>query len=542
MSLVSHARRWWDDLDFFAPDVRRDLGRLFLQLERAFSSLAARPQRGEPAGWAGLTRRGNWDRLVHSEWALSEAAPEEFVRRAGEGELSFWETGEQAGAQQDLMWCWLDVGPDQLGACRLVQLALMFYLQHQALRGTGKFCWGCIQGPQRGYDALGIDEVKTYLRSRSLDPGRRPPDLAGANCWCIGSPAWLTQVQPGYHKVALVQTGLETVELTYGPRRLQLQLPPGERAARLMRDPFSQQREPATSSAVSGGGQLAFSSCGRKLVLIDEGVISLIPLPSSVSEPPGRVRRYQLKRPGRVVAFSWERNSLHVCQEHQGEWSIYRVNPANAEHERLVRTVPSQSATSLGTCWPAGRGYYVWLDDQLWEFGHNVREHKFDTLNDRIWGSRAVIADAVQKKLVTPEGAPLFDLPDLPIKRVYLCTGHGLGLQRTGQIVALHLGEEHYQILCGDKVNQSVQVVDLACAAQVVGVTLSSRYHQPALVVRHAQRFRLVGKDFSEMVEVGFPIAEACLHFDGLLGYRTQGGQLRCYETTTNTHLWANSP
>jgi len=541
VSLVSHTRRWWDDLDFFAADVRRDLGRLFLQLERAFSSLAVRPQRGEPAGWAGLTRRGSWDRLAHSEWALSEAAPEEFVRRAGEGELSFWETAQQADAHQDLLWCWLDVGPDQLGACRLVQLALMFYLQHLVLRGSGKFCWGCIQSPQRGYDALGLDEVKLYLRSRSVDPGRRPPEPAGANSWCIGSPAWLTQVQPGYHKVSLVQTGLETVELSYGARRLHLQLPPGERAARLMRDPFSQQREPAVSSAGAGGGQLAFSGCGRKLVLINDQTISLIPMPSSVSEPPGKVRRYQLKRPGRVVAFSWERNSLHVCQNHQGQWSLYRLNPANLQQERLVQVAAENPFARLGCCWPAGRGYFMWLEGQLWELAPGVREHKFDTLNDRIWGSRAVIADAAQRKLVTPDGAPLFDLPDLPIKQVYLCTGRGLGLQRTGQIVALHLGEEHYQILCGDKVNEGVKVIDLACNAKVVGVTYSSRYQQPALVVEHARRFRLVGKDFSEMVEVGSAIGEACLHFDGLLGYRTQGGQLRVYDTTSQTHLWANS-
>ncbi len=541
MSLVSHTRRWWDELDFFAPDVRRDLGRLFLQLERALPSLAARPQRGEPAGWAGLTRRGNWDRLVHSEWALSEAAPEEFARRAGEGELSFWETARQADAQQDLLWCWLDVGPDQLGACRLVQLALMFYLQHLVLRGSGKFCWGCIQSPQRGYDALGLQEVKLYLRSRSVDPGRRPPESAGVNSWCIGSPAWLTQVQPGYHKVSLVQTGVETVELTCGARRLQLQLPPGERAARLMRDPFSQQREPAVSSAVAGRGLLTFSGCGRKLVLIDDQTISLIPLPSSVSEPPGKVRRYQLKRPGRVVAFSWERNSVHVCQEHLGIWSLYRANPANLEQERLVQVAGQSAFAALGCCWPAGRGYFMWLEDQLWEFGKDVREEKFATLNDRVWGSRTLLAHVHQNKLVTPDGAPLYDLPNVRIQAVFLCTGRGLGLQRIGQIVALHLDGNRYKILWRDRISGSERVTELTARGTVLGVTVGSRYNQPALVVQHAQHFQLLGADFSEIVEVGFSIAEACLHFDGLLGYRTQGGQLRVYDTASQTHLWANS-
>lgn len=542
MSLVSHSRRWWDELDFFAPDVRRDLGRLFLQLERAFSSLAARPQRGEPAGWAGLTRRGSWDRLVHSEWAVSEVAPEEFVRRAGEGELSFWEQAEQADAQQDLLWCWLDVGPDQLGACRLVQLALLFYLQHLVLRGSGKFCWGCIQSPQRVNDALGIEEVKVYLRSRSLDPGRRPPDPAGLNCWCIGSPGWLSQVQSGYQKVSLVQTGVESVQLTYGSRCLQLQLPSGERAARLMRDPFSQQRDPAISSGVAGGGQLTFSGCGRKLVLIEEGSISLIPMPSSVSEPPGKIRRYQLKRPGRVVAFSWERNSLHVCQEHLGEWSFYRVNPANAEQEKLVQAVPFQTATTPGCCWPAGRGYCLWLDGQIWEFAQDQREHKCDTLNNNVWGSRTILADAQQHKLVMADGSHSYDLPEVPVQKVFLCTGRGLGLPRIGQMAALHLRGGRYLILCRERSVDRVRTLEMTAPGQVIGVTLPSRYNEPALVVQHPRHFQLLGADFSEIVEVGHPITQACLHFDGLLGYRTEGGQMRCYDTISQTNLWASSP
>ncbi|MBX3166860.1 MAG: hypothetical protein KF760_05585 [Candidatus Eremiobacteraeota bacterium] len=540
MSLVSHSRRWWHELDFFAPDVLRDLGRLFLQLERAFSSLAARPQRGEPAGWSGLARRGGWDRLVHSEWGVAEVAPEEFVRRAGEGELSFWETAQQADARQDLLWCWLDVGPDQLGACRLVQLALMFYLQHLVLRGSGKFCWGCIQSPQRGYDALGIDEVRLYLSSRSVDPGRRPPDPGGLNCWCIGSPAWLTQVQPGYQKVALEQTGPESVQLTCGARRLQLQLPPGERAARLLRDPFSQQREPAVAAGAMGAGLLSFSSCGRKLVMLEEGTISLIPLPSSVSEPPGKVRCYQLKRPGRVVAFSWERNSLHVCQEHQGQWSFYRVNPANLDQEKLL-TTSAQPVQRPGCCWPAGRGYYLWLDGELWEFGADYRERKLVTLNDTVWSSRTPMAEEQSRTLMTSDGAHLYDLPNAT-QKVFLCTGHGLGLPRIGQIVALHMGGDGYLILCRERSIDGERRIELSVAGKVVGVALASRYNQAALVVQHPQHFQLLGADFSEIVEVGFPIAQACLHFDGLLGYRTQGGQLRCYDTRSQTHLWANSP
>lgn len=539
MTLVSHSRRWWEQLDFFAPDVLRDLGRLFLQLERAFSSVSSRPQRGEPAGWSGLARRGNWDRLVHSEWAVSEVSPEEFVRRAGEGELSFWETAQQAGAQQDLLWCWLDVGPDQLGACRLVQLALMFYLQRLVQQGSGKFCWGCIQTPQTGYDALGPDEVKAYLRARSLDPGRRPPEIEGMNLWCIGSPAWLSQVPSVYHRVSLVHSDAETVQLIYGSRSLQLQLPPGERAARLLRDPFSQQRQPVTSSLQSDG-QLSFSGCGRKLVLVDEQSISLIPLPSSTSEPPGKVRRYPLKYPGRVVAYSWERNALHVCQEHQSEWFLYRLNPASLEQERLVR-VPAEDSRGLGCCWPAGRGYYLCLEGELWELGVDYRERKFELLQQTVWSSRGLLADKLQQKLITADGAPLYGLPQGPAQSIFLCNGRALGLPLIHQMIALGYGNDSYQLVLNDRTSRTEKRLVIKTSHPVLGITYVSRYQQPALVVQHSQHFQLLGADFSEMVEVGTPIAQACLHPDGLLGYRLENQQVRCYDTLSQSSLWASA-
>ncbi|MFN8611163.1 MAG: hypothetical protein U0931_26705 [Vulcanimicrobiota bacterium] len=539
MSLATHSRRWWDDLDFFAPDVRRDFGKLFLQLERAFSSLAGRPDRGEPAGWAGLTRRGHWDRLVHSEWAVAEAAPEEFLRRAGEGELSFWQMAQQTQAHHELVWCWLDVGPDQLGACRLVQLALMFYLQHRLAPGQGKFCWGCIQKPEVGYDRLEAPQVRSYLRSRSLDPGRRPAPRDNVVTWCIGSPAWLTQVPAGYHKVALVQTGIETVQLTYGSRQLSLQLPPGERATRLMRDPFSHEVGPQVSLVGKPAAHLTFTQCGRKLVLVDERNISLVPLPSSVSEPPGKVRRYHLERPGQVRAVSWERNALHVCQEHNGQWTFYRANPPNQEGLHLLE-VEAASVKGVGCCWPVGTGYYMWVQDSLWQLSPGSA-NRLEVLNEVVSGSRGLVARSDLKAVATMDGAIMHPFPDERVRRVFFCNGRGLGLQRTGQLLAFQVGDEEFQIFQRDRNSSEEVCLNLSAKAPVLGLTYVARYRQPALVLRQPERFQLMGVDFSELIEVGFPIAEACLHFDGLLAYRTQGGQLRCFDTVTQTHLWASS-
>ena len=44
---------------------------------------------GEIDGYAGLARRGDFERLLLSEWLLADEMPDEFIRRATSNELAF---------------------------------------------------------------------------------------------------------------------------------------------------------------------------------------------------------------------------------------------------------------------------------------------------------------------------------------------------------------------------------------------------------------------------------------------------------------------
>ena len=533
------ARRWWDQLDFFAPDVRRDYGRLLTQLERGFSAVAASPEGGEPAGWAGLTRRGSWERLVTSEWALAEVAPEEFVRRATQGELAYWQMAQEARQQARMVWVWVDVGPDQLGACRLVQLAMLFLLQHLCKRSGGQLCWGMIQSPQKGYDRLGAEEVKTYLRSRSLDPGRRPPEApSGMQSWCLGSPAWLTQVPTSYQRVGLLQTSSQSVEVQYRQRRLTLQMPSPERALRLLRDPFSLPTEPATSSPGGGDGVLRFSQCGRKLMLIDDRKVVLVPLPSSPNEPAGKTRTFPLRHSGRVIAVCWQGSALNVAQENDGRWLVYRQNPPTVQSDGYVCfSAPDAFPGIIGACWPTGGGWQIGVGEQLWAINEaDGVKRQFATRGGSLLGSRACLARRDEPQLVNAVGDPLFELPTLEFRRALVCSGFGSGVTRLGYEVALELDERSW-LLIGKQGSAQVR-----CDGNVVGLVHHLRQRQPALLVQHAHHYVVQGADWSEVLDIGFLLAESVVHPDGLLAYRPQGGQIRCHSFVSQAHLWASPP
>ena len=90
-------------------------------------------QHGDPDGLDGLARRGPFERLLLSEWALADAVPEEFLRRAAMNELLFTKQATRAQAppprRRVLI---LDAGPGSLGAPRLVQLALVLAAARRA--------------------------------------------------------------------------------------------------------------------------------------------------------------------------------------------------------------------------------------------------------------------------------------------------------------------------------------------------------------------------------------------------------------------------
>ena len=114
-------RPWASQLSLFPLDLALHLGPYVARLSAALGSLRPRGETdgGEPQGYDGITRRGTFDRLLVSEWLWALEAPDELVRRAAFGELSFLKPAfhQPRGARRTVAL--LDAGPDQLGAPRI---------------------------------------------------------------------------------------------------------------------------------------------------------------------------------------------------------------------------------------------------------------------------------------------------------------------------------------------------------------------------------------------------------------------------------------
>ena len=126
MQLPAMLRPWADWLSLFPPDLAKTMGDLLLRLNPLLTPLQRHAARVaiDPAGVGDIVTRGSYDRLLISEWAYADTVPDEFLRRAANGELLF-AGPEPANSDEPLSSVALfDAGPFQLGEPRLVHLAL----------------------------------------------------------------------------------------------------------------------------------------------------------------------------------------------------------------------------------------------------------------------------------------------------------------------------------------------------------------------------------------------------------------------------------
>lgn len=252
MRLPALLRPWTDWLALFPPENAAPLGELLLRLSPMVGPLRRRavPVAVEPAGIGDIVRRGHYERLLIGEWALLDAAPDEFLRRAGSGELLF--TGpEPADNEQSLRSVVLfDAGPSQLGTPRLVHIAMFILLARRAELAGATFEWGVLQAPGTLHAADGTDALRRLLDARTLsvldqDGLARWDEVLGPaqdDGWVIGDPGALCPA--ALRSGALVRRswlgdGLEVALSGQGQRRtIVLPLPAPEDGVRLLRHPF----------------------------------------------------------------------------------------------------------------------------------------------------------------------------------------------------------------------------------------------------------------------------------------------------------------
>ena len=314
---------WSASLDLFPRELADALGPLVRRLDAAVGPLraSARPGAGEPDGFDGLTRRGNYERLLLSEWLLAEEMPEEFARRAAMSEHAFLHLARiepKGGLSAAALF---DAGPNQLGTPRIAQIAALIVLSRRAEAAGARFRWGILQQSEAELQTevsaptlARLLSARTAKEAADTDVLRwrdalTPSDAAvPADLWLIGGPRLadfpasigaahlrLTDpLEPDSREVrAVIRDGNARVR-----PEIALPLPPEAECARLLRDPFraavpAPRRVPGQDSKITA---LAFSSDGAKLMARrDEETLLVWAIPNSPRAGVGNAKQYYAK-------------------------------------------------------------------------------------------------------------------------------------------------------------------------------------------------------------------------------------------------------
>jgi hypothetical protein len=252
VTLPGALRRFRHELDIFPSEIQSALGRLLPPLARLLGNESSASDYSEaPDGFDGVVRRGPYERLLASEWGLHSVAPLEFLRRAADAEHAFYALSYEQPRSRRGSVVLLDSGAEQLGGCRIVQLALLVLLHERARRQGARFRWRSLsdssQALHTGLDAVA---VRGFLTARSAFVTEAAHAISAARehaeeeSWLIGSPRLLAQAPDVAHAIALrerPEPGPEAVEVALlgrAPRRVTLELPKGPIATRLLRNPF----------------------------------------------------------------------------------------------------------------------------------------------------------------------------------------------------------------------------------------------------------------------------------------------------------------
>lgn len=342
---------WEPELALFSREL---VGHLSSLSERLFNAIGPLPVRSEqrvdePNGYGALSRRGPYERLLVSEWALQLEAPDEFIRRASSGEQLFIELERRAPAGALEAWLLLDTGPSQLGMPRIAQLAALVAFTRRA-REAGVFLrWAPLwyfEVPE--YRALTPQTVHGWLESRVANEPNAGVLQQWANLlapaaglerevWVVGAPRLAPlAARHGWQVLTLEEAADDTaaslearVLRTTGtkskrPQRpLTLTLPDQATAVRLLRNPFEWKQpktpppEPKKNRApleLVSDTQLVFSlDSHRLLVRTIEGSVAALPVPNTVRAPYGWPTVAQLPPRTSLVAVLWKsRRERHV--------------------------------------------------------------------------------------------------------------------------------------------------------------------------------------------------------------------------------------
>ena len=265
MEMPAALRPWRRWLEWLSPEQILATGDLLQRLQAALGAFRGPQQRGEhePNGIDELRRRGPYHRLLLSEWALADAAPDEFLRRVSSGEHLFLSPRRETRKADARIVAVFDAGPAQLGAPRLAQIALWILLARRAEEAGIEFRWGTTAEPGVLHAADSPQALKDFLARRTLaHAGAEAAEVwrsalaadrrALSECWRIGAAgqeaaaavhAAEKHAQAFTHRIDIRREWLGALVVRFvgpgGQREIALPLPPSGAAAKLLRGHFA---------------------------------------------------------------------------------------------------------------------------------------------------------------------------------------------------------------------------------------------------------------------------------------------------------------
>ncbi len=375
---------WSGALSLMAPELHAVFTPWLPRLDIAIGAVRATraSHREEPDGYAGLSRRGPYERLLASEWLLADEMPEEFYRRAAMKEHLFYDLARRGSKGSQRVVVLFDAGPWQLGAPRLVHLALLILLERRAQEANAQFLWGILQRPEEGlFPGFDRAAAQRLLQARcGLVPGQshvedwrvhlEACDIAldsSDEFWWVSAPRCTTMAQEqGANLLALteslpwdepsltVQIHRASCDYRSAHHAISLPLPSSAVCGRLLRDPFCAPTRPfrrqftQNCARLLSSSNLLFSPNGKRLFArLEDGTVIAFSVPNSPRATPGKARVFRPPNATRVISVGWVPNRfLCVLEEKEelflwgaevfagatpwsslGQWSAYQFLP-----------------------------------------------------------------------------------------------------------------------------------------------------------------------------------------------------------------------
>lgn len=366
MDLPQPLQPWRRYLSWFDAGLAESLGELLRRLQPLLGPAEACHGLGElePDGLDDLRRRGGYARLLLSEWALAEVEPDEFLRRAASNEHLFLAPRLVRSRSDLTVVALFDAGPGQLGAPRLVHLALAIALAQRAEHLGARLLWGCLQQSGTLAPLQQAEHLQQLLSARSLqwvDAGSLAHwqaqilalPTAPAECWLIGSE---DAALPATHRAQLQRSLDGGVNLVLRSRRQRREallppLPPAV-ATHLLGGRFV--RRPGSRKLVPGDAAQRVS-LKQAPVLDRQGTSVLLPLLDSNTLFCLRGLRGRLT----TAQMSWRRGAglLATCfvgAKHVGgvvlhdqrlhAWNLKNFDPCRPSSGREFNIAPGQGS------------------------------------------------------------------------------------------------------------------------------------------------------------------------------------------------------